>query len=248
MSVAECEVLTLGDPDVLEHFIYVSDYGHADASVMLVCENEGDALLYLKLFSKLSDLHFSVRMPVYEEWDCFNAEAAKMGLICRHSYDMIYPGDSVFVPEYNGVAVRTLCENDMPALKAFCDRGGCAACHIQALRIAFEGKGNIGMKPVGIFEEEELICLALPTLDKVRDFRKYDIGGIFTVGKGSDDKYVELIWKFVIDFCLKDNAAVGNSNAYDDCNDPCKKSFLGVVTCERMGLVKTAKTCVYRKR
>lgn len=52
MTVTESEVLTLGNSEPLEHFIYVSDYNSAEPAVALVCETEADALPYLKLLGK----------------------------------------------------------------------------------------------------------------------------------------------------------------------------------------------------
>lgn len=49
------------------------------------------------------------------------------------------------------------------------------------------------------------------------------------------------MWKYAIDHCLKNHAAIGNSNADED------DSPLGVEICERVGLIKVAKNCGYRK-
>ena len=97
------------------------------------------------------------------------------------------------------------------------------------------------MKPMGIFASNKLICLAMPTLDQIRELRKYDIGAIFTLDTIHKEKAVDLMWKYAIDSCLKDNATIGNSNADED------DSFLGVAVCEHVGLVKVAKNCCYRK-
>jgi hypothetical protein len=97
------------------------------------------------------------------------------------------------------------------------------------------------MKPMGVFENGELVCLAMPTLDQIRELRKYDIGAIFTSNTTNEEKAIDLMWKYAIDYCLKDNAAIGNSNAHED------DSPLGVAVCERIGLVKVAKNCGYRK-
>ena len=248
MTVAESEILTLGDPESLEHFIYVSDYNSVEPAVMLICENEEDALPYLKLFSKLSNPHFSIRRSVDAEWKIFDAEVAKIGLTCRCGYDMIYPNDSISVPEYDGLSIRQLTAEDMPQVKVFKQHGGCADCHVRAIQIHFDGKGNTGMTPMGIFENEELICLAMPDLDQIRELRKYDIGAIFTTNTTSKEKAVDLMWRYAIDYCLRDNATIGNSNALEDANNPWEKnSPLGVETCERVGLVKVAKNCGYRK-
>ena len=248
MTVAETEILTLGDPENLTHFVYVSDYNSVEPAIMLICENEEDALPYLKLFAKLPNPRFAIRRSVDTEWESFDAEIAKIGLTCRYGYDMIYPGDSVSVPVYDGLSIRLLTAEDMPQVKAFKQRGGCADCHVKAVQIYFDGKGNVGMTPMGIFENEELICLAMPSLDQIRELRKYDIGAIFTLDTASKEKVVDLMWKYAIDSCLKDNATIGNSNALEDMNNPWEKnSPLGVETCERIGLVKVAKNCGYRK-
>ena len=241
MTVAETEILTLGDPESLTHFVYVSDYNSAEPAVMLVCENEEDALLYLKLFGKLANPRFSIRSSVDAEWERFDAEVAKLGLTCRFGYDMIYPKDTVAVPEYKGMEARLLASADMGLVKAFRQNGGCAECHVRAIQIHFDGKGNAGMKPMGVFKNGELICLAMPTLDRIRELKKYDIGAIFTGNTANEEKAVDLMWKYAIDYCLKDNAAIGNANAHED------DSPLGVAVCERIGLVKVAKNCGYRK-
>ena len=241
MTVAESEILTLGDPESLEHFIYVSDYNSAEPAVMLICENEEDALPYLKLLAKLADPRFSIRRSVDTEWAVFDAEVARLGLTCRFGYDMIYPKDTVTVPEYKGMEARLLASADMGLVKAFRQNGGCAECHVRAIQIHFDGKGNAGMKPMGVFENGELICLAMPTLDRIRELKKYDIGAIFTGNTANEEKAVDLMWKYAIDYCLKDNAAIGNANAHED------DSPLGVAVCERIGLVKVAKNCGYHK-
>ena len=248
MTVAESEILTLGNPESLEHFVYVSDYNSVEPAVMLICENEEDALPYLKLFSKLSNPRFSIRRSVDVEWEAFDAEVAKLGLTCRYGYDMIYSNDSISVPEYDGLSIRLLTAEDMPQVKAFKQNGGCAECHVRAIQIHFDGKGNVGMTPMGIFENEELICLAMPDLDQIRELKKYDIGAIFTISTTSKEKAIDLMWRYAIDYCLKDHATIGNSNALEDINNPWEKnSPLGVETCERIGLVKVAKNCGYRK-
>ena len=248
MTVAESEILTLGNPESLEHFVYVSDYNSVEPAVMLICETEAEALPYLKLFGKLTNPRFSVRRSVDTEWEIFDAEIAKLGLTCRYGYDMIYPNDSISVPKYDGLSIRLLAAEDMPQVKAFKQSGGCAECHVRAIQIHFDGKGNVGMTPMGIFENEELICLAMPDLDQIRELKKYDIGAIFTISTTSKEKAIDLMWRYTIDYCLKDHATIGNSNALEDINNPWEKnSPLGVETCERIGLVKVAKNCGYRK-
>ena len=241
MTVAESEILTLGNPENLEHFVCVSDYNSAEPSIDLVCENEEDALSYLKLLAKLQNLRFSIRRSVDAEWEIFDAEIAKLGLTCRFGYDMIYPKDTVTVPEHDGMSVRLLTAEDMPLIKAFKEKGQCAECHVRAIQISFDGKGNVGMKPMGILVNNELICLAMPTLDQIRDLRNYDIGALFVMDIPQKEKAIDLMWKYAIDSCLKDNATIGNANAHED------GSPLGVAVCERIGLVKVAKNCGYRK-
>ncbi len=241
MTVTGSEILTLGNPELLEHFVYVSDYNSAEPAVTLICETEEDALPYLKLFGKLSNPRFSVRRSIDTEWEIFDAEIAKLGLTCRYGYDMIYPKDTVAVPEYEGMEIRLLTEEDMGFIKAFRQNGGCAECHVKAIKVHFEGNGNVGMKPMGVFENGKLVCLAMPTLDQIREFRKYDIGAIFTIDAPYKEKIIDLVWKYAIDICLKDNAIIGNANSGED------DSPLGVAVCEKIGLVKVAKICDYRK-
>ena len=241
MTVAESEILTLGNPESLEHFVYVSDYNSVEPAVMLICETEADAVPYLKLFGKLTNPSFSVRRSVDTEWDLFDAEVAKLGLTCRYGYDMIYPKDTVAVPEYEDMGIRLLTIEDMPLIKTFKQSGGCAECHVRAIQIYFDGKGNVGMTPIGIFENEELICLAMLDLDQIRELKKYDIGAIFTINTTSEEKAIDLMWRYAIDYCLKDNATIGNANSDED------DSPLGVAVCEKVGLVKVAKNCGYSK-
>lgn len=241
MTVAESEILTLGDTEALEHFVYVSDYNSAEPCVTLICENEVDALQYLKLLAKLPNLCFTIRKSIDEEWETFNAEAAKLRLTCRCGYDMIYPGDTIAVPEYEGLSVRLLTAEDMPIIKRFKQAGGCAECHIRAIQICFDGKGNAGMIPMGIFENGDLICLALPALDQIRELRKYDIGAIFTIQTTKEEQAIDLMWKYAIEYSSKDNAIIGNANAHED------DTPLGVAASENIGLVKVAKNCGYIK-
>ena len=241
MTVAESEILTLGNPENLDHFLYVSDYNSVDPTVMLICENEDDALPYLKLFARLTNPRFSIRRSVDTVWERFDAEIAKLGLSCRCGYDMIYPDDAISVPVYEGLSPRLLKAEDMPQIKAFKQRGGCAECHVRAIQIHFEGKGNSGMKPMGVFADNELVCLAMPTLDQIRELRKYDIGAVFTTRDTNEEKGIDLVWQYAIDYCLKDNASIGNANATEE------DSPLGIAVCERIGLVKAAKNCSYRK-
>lgn len=241
MTVAQTEILTLGDPERLEDFLYVSDYNSAEPSVMLVCENEGDAVRYLKALEKGGATNFSMRRSSDTEWESFDAEIARSGFTCRRGYDMIYTYDSITVPEYDDLTIRLLSVDDMTYIKAFKQAGGCAECHVRAIQIAFDGKGNTGLVPVGAFENGELVCLAMPCLDHIRELKKYDIGAIFTLDRINREKTVDLMWRYVIDFCLKENAIIGNANACDD------DSPLGIRVCESLGLVKVAENCIYGK-
>ena len=216
MTVAETEVLTLGNTDSLEHFIYVSDYNSAEPSITLVCEEEQDALAYLKLLARLPALDFNIRKDLDAEWDSFDAEVAKLGLTCRIGFDMLYGEDSVIVPQYADFTARTLKPEDMPSIQQFKQNGGCAECHARAIQTAFSGKGNVGMKPIGVFHNNALVCLAMPSPDVIRYLRKYDIGAVFAIKEGNNRNAIELIWKFAIDLCLKDNAVIGNANAKED--------------------------------
>ena len=107
------------------------------------------------------------------------------------------------------------------------------------MQIAFEGKGNIGEKAYGAFVNNELICLATPVLDTIRELSKYDIGAIFSLT--NDDKVIEAIWKYVINDCIKNGAIIGNANAKED------TSILGVAYSEKMGLSKVAEVRRYSK-
>ena len=195
----------------------------------------------MKLFVNLANPRFSIRIYFDVEWEAFDAEVAKLGLTCRYGYDMIYPNDSISVPEYDGLSIRLLTTEDMPQVKAFKQSGGCAECHVRAIQICFDGKGNAGMKPMGVFENGDLVCLAMPSLDQIRELRKYDIGAMFTIDTIHEQEVIDLMWKYVIDSCLKDNATIGNANSDED------DSPLGVAVCERIGLVKVAKNCGYCK-
>lgn len=248
MTVIDSAVLTLGDPVQLSHFVYVSDYNNAEPAVHLICEKEEEAIAYLRLLSKQQNLRFTFRQSVDGKWDAFEEEAAKLGFICRCGYDMIYPHQDVRVPKPDGMCVRELTAEDMATIKVFRQSGGCADCHVKAVQVHFDGKGNVGMRPIGLFIDGEMAALALPTFDQVRDMKKCDIGGIFTTGKGKSDPAIDLIWKYVIRLCLEENAVLGNANALEDATNPWEKnSPLGVETSERMGLIKVGKNCGYRK-
>ena len=242
MGITESEILTLGNPEELEHFIRVSDFNSPEPDVMIVCEKESDALLYLNLLTKSEyPKYFSLRRPPDCKWEQFDAQAEKLGLDCRYGYDMIYPLGEISVPQYDGMTVRELDEKDMAQIKAFRQQGGCGDSHVNAIRSCFDGKGNVGLRPVGLFIDNELVCLAMPVLDCVREFRKYDIGAVFAVGKGKDRRATELIWKYTVDMCLKDNAFIGNGNATD------ASSLCNIEISEQIGLIKVTENCRYSK-
>lgn len=83
--------------------------------------------------------------------------------------------------------------------------------------------------------------LGMPTLDRVRELKKYDIGAIFAIDTPRRDEAIDLMWKYVIDICLKDGAVIGNAAAEED------DSPLGVSLCEAVGLTCAAECCCYRK-
>lgn len=244
ITVADTKILSLGNTDSLEHFVYVSDYNSEEASCTLVCEDEENAIEYVRLLSKMPDLHFDIRKSVDSSFDRFDAQIAALGLTCRCGYDMLYTKDDVAVPDYGGMRVRELTAEDMELIRTFRQNGGCADCHVMACEIHFSGKGNVGMRPIGLFADgsDELSLLAFPTLDEVRELRKYDIGAVFTLDGGKNEKAVELIWKYAVDMALRDNAVMGNANAKESPPDP-----LGVEMSERIGMEKVAVSCSYSK-
>ena len=80
----------------------------------------------------------------------------------------------------------------MPFIKAFRQNGGCAECHLRAIQIHFDGKGKTGMKPMRIFENGGLVCLAMPMLDQIRELRKYDTGAM----KKQISRFSRVTWEF----------------------------------------------------
>ncbi|MBQ4510280.1 MAG: helix-turn-helix transcriptional regulator [Clostridia bacterium] len=239
ITVGDCEIFTLGESDTLEHFMCVSDYNSERIVIDLICINESDAIAYLKLLAKTESYNFTMRKNTYEEWDNFNIEVAKLGLVCRYGYDMVYTDEQITAPSYNGITVRELAKEDMPYIQSFKSKGGCGENHLRGLQIAFEGKGNVGEKAYGAFVNNELVCLATPVLDKVRELNKYDIGAIFSIT--NDEKAIEAIWKYTIKECIKNGAILGNANAKED------TSYVSVAQSEKMGLTKVAEVRRYSK-
>jgi len=239
-TITETAAFTLDDPEDPRHFLFVSDYNEAEPFATLVCETEEDALAYVRLLGRLPHLRFSLRKRLDAIWQTFDEAVKNDGFSCKEGYDLLYPLREVEIPVYDDLVARKLSEQDLLCLESFCARGGCGRNHVNAVRIHFPGKGNLGLRPCGVFKGNDLVALALPTLDQIRDLRRYDIGGIFALPT-KDDRIVELLWKFVINLSIEDNAAIGNANAKDD------PSPIGVAYCKRMGLVTIAKSCYYSK-
>lgn len=239
ITVGDCEIFTLGEAEALEHFVCVSDYNDERIVIDLICTNEKDAIAYLKLLAKTENYSFTMRKNTYEEWDNFNAEVAKLGLVCRYGYDMVYADEQIIVPNYDGIIVRELSEEDMKYVRSFKAKGGCGENHLRGLEIVFEGKGNIGERAFGLFINNELVCLATPVLDTIRELNKYDIGAIFSLT--NDEEAIETIWKYAIYECIKSGAIIGNANAKAD------TSYVSVAQSEKMGLTKVAEVRRYSK-
>ncbi|MBO5440636.1 MAG: hypothetical protein J6A53_08285, partial [Clostridia bacterium] len=229
----------LGESDTLEHFVCVSDYNNERIVIDLICVSERDAIAYLKLLAKTENYSFTMRKNTYEEWDSFNAEVAKLGLVCRYGYDMVYADEQITLPSYNGITVRELSKEDMPYIQSFKSKGGCGETHLRGLQIAFEGKGNIGEKAYGAFVNNELVCLATPVLDRVRELNKYDIGAVFSIT--NDKNAIEALWKYTVQNCIKNGAILGNANAKED------TSYVSVAQSEKIGLTKVAEVRRYSK-
>ena len=240
LTVAETAVFTLDDSRDPNSFIYVSDYNDAEPIIDLVCVDEASAVRYLELLSKNDNFKFTIHVDCGTIWESFDAAAAKAGLTCKISYDMLYRGEA---PEFADLEfIRELNADDLPSIRQFMERGGCSECHVRAIQISFERKGNIGLRPVGLFEDGAIAALAMPTLDVIRDFRKYDIGAIFILDKTDTERKANEIWRYAIGMCLGDNARIGSAGAKDD------DSPLGVKACETAGLVKVSECRRYGKQ
>ena len=88
-------------------------------------------------------------------------------------------------------------------------------------------------------KSDELFCFSFEALiDKIYSL---DYSLVIINSENAKEKTIDLMWKYAIDSCLKDNATISNANAHED------DSPLGVAVCERIGLVKIAKKCDYRK-
>ena len=240
ITVSETAVLTLDDPVSPSHFLCLSDYNESDPAITLICNKEDDGISYLNLLARLPHFRFHLHREIDSSWELFEALAKQMGVDCRIGHDMVYFHREVNLPMYDGILVRELTPTDMEQLEAFRLQGGCGPQHVNAVRIHSQGKGNLGLRPCGVFREGKLVALALPVLDQVRDLRRYDIGGIFTI-EDKDHQVTELLWKFVINLSLKDRATLGNANARED------DSPIGVSVSERMGLLPSATSLHYRR-
>ena len=233
ITVSDVAVFTL-DNGELTSFVYASDYDDEEPSVDLVCEDEEAAIAYLKLLVEGGIEDFSMRVSPGTVWERFDAAVAAAGMVCRTGHDMILRDAAPYEVDSGGYEVRELTADDLPALAAFRDAGGCGPQHVRAVEIAFAGKGNVGTRPVGVFDGGALVCFALPTADRIRDFVKYDIGGMFTLGAKDDARLCELAWRYAASLCATENAFLGNANAKDD------DSPLGAAFSRRMGLVEVA--------
>lgn len=241
MTVAETKIFTIGDFEALEHFVYVSDYDQPTPSVTLVCDSEAAAIDYVRILAEQPNPRFTIRKSVDAVWEAFDAAVAQLGLVCRYGYDLLYTGATSEVPEFAGLTTRELTAQDMTALKVFQKNGGCWECHVNAIGICLEGKGNLGLRAMGVFAADGMVCLAMPTLDEVRELRKYDIGAIFAREHTHREQAIELAWKAAIAMAQADHAVIGNAYATED-DGP-----LGVAYCEKIGLEKVAQSCSYSK-
>ena len=238
LGVSDCALFTLGDPEDLEGYICVADYNSAEPSVEIVCDDEDEALKYLETLCGGGQYKFTIRVDPGAEWERFNSAAAKERITCRTYFDMIYPYDTAEEPTLpDGYEIRKLTSADMPAVRCFKDMGGCGDVHVGAIRIAFDGTGNVGLSPFGLFRGNTLIALSMLTLDKVRDFRKYDIGAMFALDNEMTDDLIDIMWRYAIFYSINDNALFGNSCVKED----------ELSTCEREGLVKAAEERRYGK-
>ena len=242
LGVSDCALFTLGDPEDLEGYICVADYNSAEPSVEIVCDDEDEALKYLETLCGGGQYKFTIRVDPGAEWERFNSAAAKERITCRTYFDMIYPYDSAEEPTLpDGYDIRKLTPADMPAVKCFKDMGGCGDVHVGAIRIAFDGTGNVGLSPFGLFRGNTLIALSMLTLDKVRDFRKYDIGALFALDGDVTDDLIYLMWRYAAYLAAKDRALLGNASAEED------DSPYSVLVCQKAGLVTAAEERRYGK-
>ena len=241
VTVGDVAVFTLdnGEPT---SFVYASDYDDDEPSVGLICEDEDAAIAYLKLLVGGGIENFSMRVAPGTVWERFDAAVASAGMICRTEYDMVLRDVTPFESDSARYEARELTADDLPALAAFRDAGRCGPQHVRAVEIAFAGKGNVGTRPVGVFDGDTLVCFALPTADRIRDFVKFDIGGMFTLGRKDDARLCEIAWKYAASICAVENAILGNANAEDD------DSPLGAAFSRRMGLVEVAEERRYVKQ
>ena len=132
LTVAETAVFTLDDSRDPNSFIYVSDYNDAEPIIDLVCVDEASAVRYLELLSKNDNFKFTIHVDCGTNWESFDAAAAKAGLTCKTSYDMLYRGEA---PEFADLEfIRELNADDLPSIRQFMERGGCSECQPQSSR------------------------------------------------------------------------------------------------------------------
>ena len=109
--------------------------------------------------------------------------------------------------------VRELTADDLPELTVFRDEGGCPPNAVGAIGIGFSGRGNVGLRPVGVFEDKRLVCLAMPVADRIRDLTRYDIGGVYSQRSPGEEELWSLAWKYAINMCAAEGATLGNAGA-----------------------------------
>ncbi len=242
LAVSDVALFTVGDPDDPTGFVCVADYNEAEPAILIVADEEDEALKYFDLLVRGGYFSFEIRVDPGAEWEKFNAAAAKARITRQTSYDMIYPNDAAERPETpDGCSVRRLAEADMPAVKCFKDMGGCGDVHVRAIQIALNGTGNVGLHPFGMFKGDTLVALSMLSLDEVRDFRKNDIGALFALDSEMNDGLIDLMWRYAAYFSAEEGAVLGNASAEDD------DSPYSISVCERAGLVKAAEHRVYSK-
>ena len=235
MMNGDVEIFTLGDPEDPTHFVCAADYNRADPIVYIVAGCETEALLYLRMLSVSEHFNFAVRIPVNEKWTQLEAEIEELNLNPHRGYDMLLPERAIIeVPQLSGVTVRELTPDDLKLVWGLKRCRGGENCPAAGLQLAFEGRGNPGMRGFGLFVDGILSGIATPVPENVRGICKYDIGWI----SGNDDvcttQAIEMLWKYSVAACMKEADLFGNGDAQDD------DSPLGIATSERVGLVKTA--------
>ena len=236
-TISEAEAFTLDDPENLHSAVIASDYDDAEPFLNLLCPSEADAVRYLNLLSRLGSLRFELHKAPDAEWEAFDRAAASAGFVCRRSLDLIYPEKTVEIPEIPGMTVRELTADDLPLVREFQRMGGCGPQHVNALEMRFQGIANPGERAFGLFRNGDLVGLATPVLDVVRDLKKYDDGAVFVLN-GVEDMGLELLWKSVIAACLTEQCLFGSAGVDEE-----KLAF-----CQKIGMVPVAERVICEKR